>query len=509
MSIINRLFCDFLVPDSLFVMLFLLGSFLLGLLLGWMLWGEKIKKFITDLATANGSIGNLQAELSSAKDKLALCETDLAKSGKDMQDIRVAFRSLQAEKGQIEAYHMTATESLSKANAELEDLRTQLAESISTAEASTSSLNTAKAEADAAWLALASATAAAKDNENDRNVSNATAPLTFTVEEIAAPAETEVYEEEGELRMFEPIHEPAVAESITEEPIIEQETTEEETTVTAEEAPADQPLLVSLEPDVVAEPLAVSEEPIAEVSREIEAPIAEVNVEAIALDEIVEEPTLVAPIIETTVAEDIAKPKLVPPAGMRLNDLKVVEGIGPKVSGLLHESGVYTWADLAAKAPDELQEILNKGGDRFRLLNPASWPTQAEMLAAGRWQDFKDYTQFLVAGVAPKGAVVAPADDTRRRLFVSPKGWRSDDLKVIEGIGPKIEQLIKDAGIHYWAELSETPPSKLREILAGGGERFQMHDPTTWPDQAKLLANEQWDNFDEFVKYLNRGRTPN
>jgi len=47
--------------------------------------------------------------------------------------------------------------------------------------------------------------------------------------------------------------------------------------------------------------------------------------------------------------------------------------------------------------------------------------------------------------------------------------------------------LIKDAGIATFAELADTDPEKLKEILAEAGSRYRMHDPTTWPAQSKMV----------------------
>ncbi len=73
-----------------------------------------------------------------------------------------------------------------------------------------------------------------------------------------------------------------------------------------------------------------------------------------------------------------------------------------------------------------------------------------------------------------------------------------NDLKLIEGIGPKIEELFYKAGIKTWQELAETTVERCREILQAGGERFQMHNPGTWPRQSKMLASGKWKQLKEF-----------
>lgn len=85
--------------------------------------------------------------------------------------------------------------------------------------------------------------------------------------------------------------------------------------------------------------------------------------------------------------------------------------------------------------------------------------------------------------------------------------FADDDLKVVEGIGPKIEELLKKNGVTDWKELSETSPAKLKEILNKGGERFQMHDPSSWGDQAALAASGKWKELEQFQNLLVGGRS--
>ena len=86
------------------------------------------------------------------------------------------------------------------------------------------------------------------------------------------------------------------------------------------------------------------------------------------------------------------------------------------------------------------------------------------------------------------------------------KGPKLDDLKVVEGIGPKIEELLKNAGVDTWVKLSEAPVAQLREILEAAGSRYQIHDPGTWPAQAKFAATGQWEELKEYQDMLIGGR---
>ena len=72
---------------------------------------------------------------------------------------------------------------------------------------------------------------------------------------------------------------------------------------------------------------------------------------------------------------------------IKLNDLKVIEGIGPKIENLFNNEGITTWSGLADLHVARCREILMTGGDRYRLHDPASWPMQARMCAEGKWKD--------------------------------------------------------------------------------------------------------------------------
>jgi large subunit ribosomal protein L27 len=108
----------------------------------------------------------------------------------------------------------------------------------------------------------------------------------------------------------------------------------------------------------------------------------------------------------------------------------------------------------------------------------------------------------------PKAEKAAPKKKAAGDKITLPSGKKitADDLKVIEGIGPKIAQLFNDAGINTWQELADAEVDKLNAILAEAGSRYQMHDPTTWPKQAALAAAGQWEELEKYQDELKGGR---
>ncbi len=83
-----------------------------------------------------------------------------------------------------------------------------------------------------------------------------------------------------------------------------------------------------------------------------------------------------------------------------------------------------------------------------------------------------------------------------------------DDLTIVEGIGPKIQMLLNQYGVHTYRQLADTPVERLREILANGGPQLAMHDPGTWPSQANLAANDQWAALKSIQGFLKGGKKP-
>jgi predicted flap endonuclease-1-like 5' DNA nuclease len=81
---------------------------------------------------------------------------------------------------------------------------------------------------------------------------------------------------------------------------------------------------------------------------------------------------------------------------------------------------------------------------------------------------------------------------------------KQDDLKRVEGIGPKIESVLQAAGILSYAQLADTAPAQLEEILADA--RIRIADPTTWPEQAALAAAGDWQGLELLQSQLKGGR---
>ncbi len=67
------------------------------------------------------------------------------------------------------------------------------------------------------------------------------------------------------------------------------------------------------------------------------------------------------------------------------------------------------------------------------------------------------------------------------------------DFTVIEGVGPKINDLIHGADIHTYSALAQTSVSAIQKILDDAGSRYSLARPDTWPKQASMAAANQWE----------------
>lgn len=83
---------------------------------------------------------------------------------------------------------------------------------------------------------------------------------------------------------------------------------------------------------------------------------------------------------------------------------------------------------------------------------------------------------------------------------------KADDLKLIEGIGPKGAEVLNAAGINSFADLAATSAEKIKEILDASEGTFNAADTTTWPEQAQLAADGKMEELKELQDRLNGGR---
>ena len=118
--------------------------------------------------------------------------------------------------------------------------------------------------------------------------------------------------------------------------------------------------------------------------------------------------------------------------------------------------------------------------EQYLAYEPASIQTEKKTPTA------TSTTKKTVSAVAKPVEVAKPAA-AKTPATKSPA--KADDLTVVEGIGPKIAELLKNDGITSFALLASTKTEKLKAILDAAGPRYKMHDPGTWAKQAALARD--------------------
>lgn len=111
-------------------------------------------------------------------------------------------------------------------------------------------------------------------------------------------------------------------------------------------------------------------------------------------------------------------------------------------------------------------------------------PKAAPKPAASKVADVIDLTAAKKAGFALKNA---------------------NDLTVVEGIGPKINELFNNAGVKTFAQLAKQSVAQMRKVLDDGGSRFRIANPSTWAQQAALAADNKWDELKKLQDNLSGG----
>lgn len=157
---------------------------------------------------------------------------------------------------------------------------------------------------------------------------------------------------------------------------------------------------------------------------------------------------------------------------------------------------VETFADEASVAAER---------DRWAALATAHEATIGELRARLWNQDAK--IGELRSLLATQHASTAPPDpNVDEGSEVLGEKLRLNDLTVIEGIGPKIANLLQTNDVKTWWQLYLTDVGTIRAVLESAGPRFQVHDPGSWPQQAGLLARGEWQQFKALTDALRGGR---
>lgn len=424
---LSTFFNQFNSEDSIFILLFMLIAFFFGLLIGYLLRTQRVIALKRELKDKKKELDDKQAEIEALKEELALKEADVKRAGFAVQEAEARAERLEEEKANLhkQIYEVNQElESLKSSNQSYEATIAKLQQRLSDIEANNQALSTTIEQEDHGTNELAEM----------QSVYNATRSRLLSLEERM----DKLARENEELRKsIEGVASQSQAVPSSEAPISSTPIAKERGIASVHPMPGlPDAELIEEEPDTIF----MQDKPIL--------------ADKIVLDE------------------------------QEKDDLSRIDGIGPFLESKLNEVGVFTYEEISTWDSSRIAAITEAIGHFKGRIEKDDWVGQAAQLALEKQQNPEAFK---------KDSANALSDDP-------------EDLKVVEGIGPKIEEVLKQAGINDWAALAKTDATRLREILDQAGPRFKMHDPETWPAQARLAETGEWTILKEYQDELIGGR---
>lgn len=168
----------------------------------------------------------------------------------------------------------------------------------------------------------------------------------------------------------------------------------------------------------------------------------------------------------------------------RGDDLTRIDKIGPFLQEQLNAQDIYRYEQIASWSEADIVTYTELIGYLPGIIQRDDWVGQAKALLDGQESE----------APATAGDTAAPDADST-----------GDDLRVIEGIGPKIASILQASGISTYDALAEADPDSLRELLEAAGSQYKAHNPQTWPAQAGLAADGKLAELEAWQQELKGG----
>ncbi len=504
MDFLTQLFSDLPVRDSWLVLLFLLGAYLIGMLFAWLYWRRKWKAVKNELETRTRELTTLRGQYDELSATLEVKEADLKKANLEIDDLKARIRLLEEEKGRLHSEVFSVRKDMEKLTEEKDGLLSKQSEYETRLEDYDNQVVGLKTKNQALAATVdQNSNVLAEMTELQNKYNQVLADRDAMEKEKIALSQSYVDYDDLKARMLALTEENDTLKLKLSESnaaygdydeirsklrVLETENTDLKNSL-RESATLNQS---RDDYDALKGKIGDLSEENAELKRRLAALASE-------LEEAKSKPSLVVatppPVIEVEEEEE-SKEELAAKAqasvkaalGTKIkiatadekDDLKLINGVGPFIEKKLNNLGIYTFEQISQFDDEFIEQV-----------------TDAIQFFPGRIQrdDWVGQAKTLL-GKKNDGSLGQPV---KRKV-------KPDDLKVVEGIGPKIEALLKDGGINTWAELAAAPVSRLQDILTAAGDRFKLHKPDTWPEQAGLAAAGKWDELDKLQDELNGGR---
>lgn len=423
----ENLFTSLSHPDSIMFLISVLLCFLLGFLTGWALWGSKAKRYRRDAEKWKKSFDELTIEHRALREQFDLKEADLVKAQREAEEANEQLHAFFQDKAQWQADLDAAMSDTVKMQANISSYKA-LAEDLQNQILGLKARNSQLTKD------------AEKEGTALDQVSHMQSSFNATLTRINSLEEK-------------------ISQLITENESLRKDSGGEERIAALESK------LAALESENSAPEIVAEKSPILHKDKDV---ISIIVTPSAAKD---------------SVLSDIGSK--IPAAGKdEKDDLTMIKGIGSFIEKKLNGLGIYTFEQVSKFDHDFIEKITAAIEFFPGRIERDDWVGQASRLASIKQEN----------------------PDALATKAVYPNN--PEDLKIIEGIGPKIEKLLNEAGIHNWEKLAETPVEEIRDILQQAGERYRIHDPETWPEQARMAAGGEFEKLKEYQQQLTAGKNP-
>ncbi len=169
---------------------------------------------------------------------------------------------------------------------------------------------------------------------------------------------------------------------------------------------------------------------------------------------------------------------------------KKKEGFGPKPETLPAEEDLSSPTEIEIPALEDVVESMEEVAEE---------ETAEEDIELEELVESPESVSFAGQAEEAETAAETPSDPSE------PEPQEPDNLRRIEGIGPKLASVLQNAGITTFVDLANAKVDELRQILDDAGIG-RISDPTTWPEQAKLATQEDWEGLEALQDELKGGR---
>ncbi len=117
-------------------------------------------------------------------------------------------------------------------------------------------------------------------------------------------------------------------------------------------------------------------------------------------------------------------------------------------------------------------------------------------------------SEIVIESIVASGATPAKKEEAKKapaKKAAPKKAAKADDLKKIEGVGPKAAEAMVAAGLDTFAKVAKAKPEAISTILSDASSNLAHLVTDTWPKQAQLAADGKWDELKELQDRLDGG----